>query len=84
MEKADFLKATETKTVVTSDRHEILYDHYQAGAKNLVVIAHGFFNSKDSILLKDLGRELWPERDVILLDFRGHGKSKGFFYWTTK
>ena len=42
------------------------------------------FNSKQTILLKQLGESLHNEYDVILFDFRGHGQSKGFFYWTAK
>jgi pimeloyl-ACP methyl ester carboxylesterase len=74
----------ETKTLVTEDGQHICYDHYQGGHKNLVVIAHGFFNSKDAILLKKLGEALSEDYDVVNMDFRGHGKSKGLFYFTTK
>jgi len=69
---------------MTPDQQQIAYDHYRCGAPDLVIIAHGFFNSKDSVLLKELGRDLSGDYDVILLDFRGHGKSRGLFYWTTK
>jgi len=72
------------KSLMTEDKKEIFYDHYETSAKNVVVIAHGFFNSKDSVLLQDLGKALVGDYDVILMDFRGHGKSKGLFYWTTK
>ena len=74
----------QTKSVMTSDRQEIVYDHYAQSKQDLVIIAHGFFNSKDSVLLKALGQALLPDRDVIIMDFRGHGKSRGLFYWTTK
>jgi len=84
MNKKDFTQQRKTKSLLTEDRQEILYDHYQNGAKNLIIIAHGFFNSKNSTLLQDLGQELWGDYDVILMDFRGHGQSKGLFYWTTK
>ena len=71
-------------TLSTSDSHKIAFDHYQHGHTGLVVIAHGFFNSKQAVLLKDLAQELYSEYDVILLDFRGHGKSTGVFTWTSK
>ena len=74
----------ETKSVLTEDRQTISYDHYKNGQGRLVIIAHGFFNSKDAILLKELGKVLADTCDVILLDFRGHGQSRGIFYWTTK
>lgn len=69
---------------VTSDKHKVYYDQYKSNHKKVVIIAHGFFNSKQAILLKQLGESLRNEYDVILFDFRGHGQSEGFFYWTAK
>ena len=74
----------ETKSIVTKDNQKIIYDHYKNGHPNLIVIAHGFFNSKDSILLKELALDLSADYDVIALDFRGHGKSSGLYYWSAK
>ncbi|MBU1088162.1 MAG: alpha/beta hydrolase, partial [Candidatus Omnitrophica bacterium] len=59
-------------------------DYYSAGHKQVIVIAHGFFNSKNSVLLKKLAAGMLTDFDIILLDFRGHGKSEGLFYWTSK
>ena len=70
--------------IVTSDHHRIHYDQLKGGFKKIVIIAHGFFNSKQTVLLKQLGESLNEEYDVILFDFRGHGQSKGLFYWTAK
>jgi pimeloyl-ACP methyl ester carboxylesterase len=66
------------------DGQEVHYDHYRFGHKKAVIIAHGFFNSKEAVLLKSLGEAHHDQYDVIIMDFRGHGKSKGLFYWTTK
>lgn len=74
----------ETKSIVTEDKQKIYYDHYKNGHSNLIVIAHGFFNSKDAVLLRQLGDELKDQYDTVILDFRGHGQSGGLFYWTTK
>ena len=74
----------ETKTVEAKDGIVIAYDHYQAGHSNVIVIAHGFYNSKDSVLLQDLEKSLIDEYDVIIMDFRGHGKSRGLFHWASK
>ncbi|MDP2653451.1 MAG: alpha/beta hydrolase [Candidatus Omnitrophota bacterium] len=75
----------ESGTVLTADKNRIHYDHYHYGhGDGVIVIAHGFFNGKDAVLLKDLGRELGRSYDVIIMDFRGHGKSEGLFYWTSK
>ena len=62
------------KSVITEDHEKIRYDLYPAGFKKIVVIAHGFFNSKDSVLLQELGQELNKTYDVLIMDFRGHGK----------
>lgn len=70
--------------VTTEDNMRIVFDQYKAGYSKVVVIAHGYFNSKGSVLLQELGRLLNAEYDVIIMDFRGHGSSKGLFYWTTK
>lgn len=79
-----FSQLAESKSVITEDQQRIFYDHYKGGHEALVIIAHGFFNSKDAVLLKELGEVLFDTYDVVLLDFRGHGQSKGLFYWTAK
>lgn len=70
--------------LLTSDQHKIYYDHYKNNHKEVVIIAHGFYNSKQSALLKELAQSLTDEYDVIAFDFRGHGKSEGAFCWTSK
>lgn len=70
--------------LLTSDKHKIAYDHYECGHKAAVIIAHGFFTSKESVLLKKLKDALTDTYDVIMFDFRGHGKSSGLFSWTAK
>ena len=68
----------------TADNHLIHYDLYRHGYDKLVIIAHGFFNSKDALLLRELGQALEDRFDILLMDFRGHGKSGGAFCWTCK
>jgi len=71
-------------TLATSDHHKVYYDQFKSGHKNVIIIAHGFFNSKQAVILKQLGESLNDAYDVILFDFRGHGQSKGFFSWTSR
>ena len=71
-------------TLATVDRENIAYAHRQDGHKKCVVIAPGFFNSKDSELLGQMGDRLSAEYDVFSFDFRGHGKSSGVFTWTSR
>lgn len=73
-----------TETLLTCDQHTIRYDLFLRGHDKVVVIAPGFFNSKQSILLKQLAQELNDVYDVVAMDFRGHGQSGGLFYWTAK
>lgn len=73
-----------TNFVTALDHKRIYFDHYQNGFKKLVIIAHGFFNSRKAVLLKELGEILSQDYDVLLMDFRGHGQSEGLFYWTSK
>lgn len=70
--------------VRTSDGITISFDRYVKGHPDVVIIAHGFYNSKQAVLLKKLAVELNGNLDVIVMDFRGHGKSGGRFYWTSK
>lgn len=68
----------------TSDNHKVSYEHYKYGHNKVVVIAHGFFCSKDVALIKKLKDALIDNYDVIAFDFRGHGRSSGLFSWTAK
>jgi len=70
--------------LITTDSHKIAYEHYDNRHKRVVIIAPGFYNSKDAVLLKQLRDNLIDAYDVIMFDFRGHGLSSGWFYWTSK
>lgn len=73
-----------TNTLTTLDKQKIAYTHYNAGHQELIIIAPGFFNSKDSLLIKKLKDDLIDKYDVLIFDFRGHGKSSGSYTWTSK
>jgi len=70
------------KRLTTTDRVEIAFDHYQSGHENIIIIAPGFYNSKQAILFKQMAARLCDQYDIIVMDFRGHGRSKGLFTWT--
>lgn len=77
--------ANETrKKLTTEDNHKIAYAHYEAGHNKAIIIAPGFFNSKDAALLKGLKNRLIDSYDVVMFDFRGHGESSGLYTWTAK
>lgn len=70
--------------LLTADNHKISFRHYNCGRKQVIVVAPGFFNSKDAELLLKLKDALISSYDVIMFDFRGHGASSGLFTWTAK
>lgn len=73
-----------SKILTTIDKHAISCRHFKNNLPDVVVIAHGFYNSKDTELLKDLAKNLTGDYDVFMFDFRGHGESSGLFTWTSK
>ena len=70
--------------IKTSDGQSIAYVHYTSGKDRCVVISHGFYNSKDAVVLQELARELSGEFDVLAFDLRGHGESSGLFTWMSQ
>ena len=68
----------------TKDHQLIATDHYKHGHKKVVILAHGFFNNKDVYLFQEIAKEIGKHYDVVAFDFRGHGKSSGFFSWTSR
>ena len=70
--------------VLSADSHKVHYEQYLNGHKQVLIIAHGFYNSKQAVLLRQLAQSLNTDYDVIAFDFRGHGQSEALFYWTSK
>lgn len=70
--------------LLTSDRQKIAYRYYNTGHDKMIIIAHGFYNSKDAVILKKLAETLYDDYDIFMFDFRGHGKSSGLYTWTSK
>ncbi|MBD3263823.1 MAG: alpha/beta fold hydrolase [Candidatus Omnitrophica bacterium] len=60
---------------------KISYRHYNNSHDRVIVVVHGFYNSKDSLLLSQLCTRLSKRYDVFIFDLRGHGKSSGLFTW---
>ncbi len=71
-------------TLYTSDNIPISYDHYKGGFDSVVIVCPGFFNSKDNRWMRKAVDMLAAEFDVIIFDFRGHGKSGGVYTWSAK
>lgn len=70
--------------LLTQDNCKINYYHYRAKHDKVIIIAHGFYNSKDAVLLQSLAKDLLEEYDAFMFDFRGHGKSSGLYSWLSR
>lgn len=68
----------------TKDNIKIAINHYQTNHKSVLIIAHGWFMTKDSKAFLDLANEFKSDYDVIVFDFRGHGKSSGRYTFSSK
>jgi pimeloyl-ACP methyl ester carboxylesterase len=68
--------------VTTEDGKRIALSHTKGGFPKAVIIAHGFYTNKDTVLFKKMIDAFSKEYDVIAFDFRGHGKSSDVFTWT--
>lgn len=58
--------------------------HDRTSRPEVIVIAPGFFQSKETGTFRRIERDLLESFDVISLDFRGHGKSGGLCTFSAK
>ncbi len=70
--------------LTTADNHKISFQHFKNGGRAVIIIAHGYYNSKQCLILQQLAQALKSEYDIFMFDFRGHGKSSGVFTWTSR
>ena len=68
----------------TADGVKIAINHHKAGRDEVLIIAHGWFMTKDSGYFSDMANVFSENFDVISMDFRGHGKSSGCYTFTSK
>lgn len=71
-------------TLKTKDGVKIAINHHRTDHEEVLIIAHGWFMTKDSTYFSDMANVFSENFDVISLDFRGHGKSSGFYTFTSK
>ena len=71
-------------TLATVDRQKISFQHFKNGCQAVIIIAHGYYNSKQCVVLQQLTQAFGAEYDIFMFDFRGHGKSSGVFTWTSR
>lgn len=68
----------------TQDGIKIAINHHHTGHDEVLILAHGWFMTKDSKYFSDLANVFSENFDVISMDFRGHGKSSGVYTFTSK
>ncbi len=71
-------------TLTTIDNQKISFQHFKNGGLAVIIIAHGYYNSKQCVILQQLAQALGGKYDIFMFDFRGHGKSSGLFTWTSR
>ncbi len=70
--------------IVTSDGIKIAVNYYKSGFEKVIIIAPGWFMTKDSKSFRQMSEIFSQYSDVLAMDFRGHGKSGGFYTFTSK
>ena len=70
--------------IITDDKAIIAANWYFSNRNEVVIIAPGWCMTKDSKAFRQISEMFYSEYDVICFDFRGHGKSNGFFTFTSK
>lgn len=70
--------------ILTRDNIKIALNHYENGFDRVVIIAPGWFMTKDSKYFKQISEVFTSKSDIISMDFRGHGKSSGLYTFSSK
>lgn len=68
----------------TSDGTKIAINHHSTGHDEVLILAHGWFMTKDSKCFSEMANAFCKNFDIISMDFRGHGRSSGFYTFTSK
>ena len=70
--------------LTTYDNLKLAANRTATGHKDVIILVHGWFMSKDSKPFLDMAKALSKNFDVISIDCRGHGKSQGTYTFTQK
>ena len=68
----------------TLDNIKIAINHYSTNRNSVIIIAPGWFMTKDSKIFKKMSKALFKTFDIISMDFRGTGKSGSFYTFSAK
>ncbi len=70
--------------LLTEDNIKIGINHYRNNFEEVLIICPGWFMTKDSRAFREMSIEFSKYMDVLAMDFRGHGKSSGFYTFMSK
>ena len=65
--------------LTTPNNPKIAINHYSSGKDYVLIICPGWFMTKDSKYIRAIAEDFSKNTDVITMDFRGHGRSSGFY-----
>lgn len=68
----------------TSDNVKIAVNYYNNNREGIVIVAPGWCMTKDSNAFRQIAEMFAPNYDVLSFDFRGHGRSGGWFTFMAK
>ena len=68
----------------TEDNIKIAINYINNENESVVIICPGWFMTKDSKAFLKMSNDLSKYFDIITMDFRGHGKSSGFYTFSAK
>lgn len=68
----------------TADGIRVVFDHYATGHAQVLILCHGFFQSRATNDFRQLAQALAPHSDILSLDFRGHGDSSGLYTFSAR
>lgn len=72
------------KFLKTSDNNTIAINHYFSGRQSVLIICPGWYMTKDSQCFRAMAEDFYRNTDVIIMDFRGHGESSGFYTFSAR
>lgn len=68
----------------TSDNIKIAFNYYEKGSDEVVIVAPGWCMTKDSNAFVQISEMFAQSYDVLCMDFRGHGRSGGWYTFMAK
>ncbi len=73
-----------TQTVLTHDRIRIAFDWYAHASRTAIIVCPGFFQSKQARSFQRMSQAFTDRYDVVCMDFRGHGRSGGWYTFSSR